>query len=358
MKFNKTVLFVGAGFSKASDIKLTKEVEECFLNFSLNIVTPELLQNQITEILKKYYRDVFGWKGTGQYPALDDHFTTLDLTANSGHNIGEYTPKKLRAIRRLSIHRVFDIINSNFSDNIRVETFLKKMHIGKNNSIITTNWDTSLERYLYDQSKNKPNYNYGIDNYYLTSGRLSSKSGIMICKLHGSANWNYCDSCRRIFEGERQTRKSALKNWTFIRQDDLETLGVNIVDLDEDILRNNSNCYFCGVILSARVATFSYKKALSFFQFQSVWDKALSVLREADLWIFIGYSLPESDYEIRHLLKTAEMSDKNKSKKKILSIVGPDESAKTRYEKFFGSRVDVKPQYFDEWYKEEFEKTN
>jgi len=131
MNLDKTVLFVGAGFSKASGIKSTKELEECFLNFSLNTVTPEPLQNQITEILKKYYRLVFGWEDVGQYPSLDDHFTTLDLTANSGHNIGEYTPRKLRAIRRLSIHRVFDIINSNFSDNSRVETFLKKMHNGK-----------------------------------------------------------------------------------------------------------------------------------------------------------------------------------------------------------------------------------
>jgi len=212
-----------------------------------------------------------------------------------------------------------------------------------------------LERYLYDQTKNQPNNNYGIDNYYLTSGSPSSKKGIMICKLHGSANWNYCDSCRRIFEGERQTRKSALRNWTFIRQDDLETLEVNDVGLDEDILRNNSNCHFCGVVLSARVATFSYKKALSFFQFQAVWDKALSVLRESNLWIFVGYSLPESDYEIRHLLKTAEMSDMIKSNKKILAIVGHDQSTKTRYEKFFGSRVKVIMKYFDEWYEEEFE---
>jgi hypothetical protein len=32
----------------------------------------------------------------------------------------------------------------------------------------------------------------------------------------------------------------------------------------------------------------------------------LRVMRSAERWIFIGYSLPEADFELRHLLKTAQ----------------------------------------------------
>ena len=64
----------------------------------------------------------------------------------------------------------------------------------------------------------------------------------------------------------------------------------------------------CQVRVSARVATFSFDKALGFYQFQGVWEGALRRLRTAKHWVFIGYSIPEVDFELRHLFKTAQLA--------------------------------------------------
>jgi len=50
----------------------------------------------------------------------------LDLSANSDHNLGRvYSLQKLRAIRRLSIHRVFDILDTRFEHNQNVHLLLE-----------------------------------------------------------------------------------------------------------------------------------------------------------------------------------------------------------------------------------------
>ena len=36
------------------------------------------------------------------------------------------------------------------------------------------------------------------------------------------------------------------------------------------------------------------------------------LLRKADRWIFIGYSLPAADYEFKHLLKRVQLSRKKR----------------------------------------------
>ena len=38
------------------------------------------------------------------------------------------------------------------------------------------------------------------------------------------------------------------------------------------------------------------------------WFDAEDLLREAKNWVFVGYSLPEADYEFKYLLKRIELS--------------------------------------------------
>jgi hypothetical protein len=43
---------------------------------------------------------------------VEDHFTQIDLAANSGHYLGhDYNPKRLRALRRFTIHRMFKLLD-------------------------------------------------------------------------------------------------------------------------------------------------------------------------------------------------------------------------------------------------------
>jgi hypothetical protein len=88
--------------------------------------------------------------------------------------------------------------------------------------------------------------------------------------------------------------------------------------------------------VTARVATFSYCKHLDVPFFQSIWDDARAGLRQADRWLFVGYSLPEADIEIRHLLKTAELAHADLARLRIDVILKCDKNASIRHERLFG----------------------
>ena len=104
------------------------------------------------------------------------------------------------------------------------------------------------------------------------------------------------------------------------------------------------------------MATFSYKKDLSVAFFQNVWDNARSKLRRSQRWLFIGYSMPEADIEIRHLLKSAQLARSNPEDLKIHVILKDDSSVACRYERFFGSsNVLICHGGFSQWAESDFE---
>jgi hypothetical protein len=62
-------------------------------------------------------------------PALEYHFTAIDLAANSGHHLGtDYSPRKLRAIRRFSIHRAFKILDMRYRSSEPIRTILARLN--------------------------------------------------------------------------------------------------------------------------------------------------------------------------------------------------------------------------------------
>lgn len=98
-------------------------------------------------------------------------------------------------------------------------------------------------------------------------------------------------------------------------------------------------CNQCeGVRLTTRMATFSYIKALEFPMFQRSWLSAEQTLREATRWVFIGYSLPDADYEFKYLLKRVQAS--RETEPDFVVITGDDlETTYKAYQKFFGRGI-------------------
>ena len=52
--------------------------------------------------------------------------------------------------------------------------------------------------------------------------------------------------------------------------------------------------------------------------------------------MFVGYSLPEADFEFRHLLKSAEKAVAGNTPKTIQVILRKDPKAEQRFRRFFG----------------------
>src|SRR5436305_68599 len=119
-------LFLGSGFSAGFGLPTTKQLQERLL--SVPGKAPNVLRRErfISAQLKRFWEDVFGWAQGHPVPSLEDHFTQIDLAANSGHNLGPaYPPKLLRALRRFTIHRVFKILDTAPVPAGAIDSFLR-----------------------------------------------------------------------------------------------------------------------------------------------------------------------------------------------------------------------------------------
>jgi hypothetical protein len=336
-------VILGAGFSMASGLPPAAELSKHFLTFGG--ATPTTVQRIISDNLRAYWRDIFGYEDGDLVPTFEDHFTLLDLAANAGHNIGhDYTPARLRALRRISIHRVFEIIDTFYRPSPEIKSFLSALAT-RAGSIVSLNWDIVVEKHL--ASLTCP-YTYMIPGKFL-SGNEPDPHAFQLIKLHGSANWHYCDACHRTQFGAYDGGKTTLHYYTFLEEGDREHLRDGdrlFAELRHDPVPR-VECQFCGnKKTTARVATFSYAKAFDFFPFHASWDTALERLRAAANWVFIGYSLPEADYAFKHLLKTAQHAS-GPSEPKSISVITKHEPTDTdpegqviaRYRQLFGSRL-------------------
>ncbi|MHB1587388.1 MAG: hypothetical protein ACYCRH_03280 [Acidiferrobacteraceae bacterium] len=209
---------------------------------------------------------------------------------------------------------------------------------GQGNAIVSTNWDIVVEKHLQHP------YSYKLRMGVIPKQKkLASKKGLPLLKLHGSANWAYCDSCRRLFTYEAADGKGTLHSWIFLEIRDFQALDRSSDAIERDIAQGGPrpSCRSCKAPLSARVATFSYGKAMGYFQFQAVWDEALWQLRRAETWVFIGYSLPDADFQLRHLLKTAQLGRKKAPKIVAVLVLKPESKTRQNYERLFGTQLKV-----------------
>jgi SIR2-like domain len=327
-------LFLGSGFSAELGLPVTSKLQNSLLDSSASEGPEELLREQfISEVIATFWKDVFGWKGSPLRPSLEDHFTQIDLAANTGHYLGHtYSPKKLRAIRRMSIHRALKLVDRRASDTARVERFLDLLANAFLVSIVTTNWDIMAERCL---AHHQIPFFYS-HNQIKTDGSPILPEGIAVMKLHGSGNWGYCDCCRSLLMAEISLGKVVVHyNWLLEREDfELFAGGRQIAN---DLVPQYRQCFSFGGSIGIRIATFSYRKNLDVPAFQTIWDDARSSMARAQRWLFVGYSMPEADVEIRHLLKTAQLGRKDFEPLSIDVILKRDECASDRYKRFFGS---------------------
>jgi hypothetical protein len=356
-----TAVVLGAGFPNCAGLPLQKDMPQLLLDQKFK--SP--LDFMITQSIKEFLTVAFGWSDGHPVPALEDIFTLIDLSAGSGHNLGrKLTPKLLRAIRRLLIDRVFALIDRKYEASPEIEAFLKR-YIPLDKQITThfvvLNWDNVLERHLHSYDNN-----IGVDycvqgRYWLLDLPINPRS-IGIAKVHGSSSWLYCDNCRTLFYFQYDPVSNQMR--CCLRKEDFELIdeafdgrifsaakGAEIFGFFprrfdgktyEDVLPQQQHwlqyCRLCGSIVGPHIATFSYQKSFRTHAFSSSWLAAEEILSRAVHWVFIGYSLPESDFEFKHLLKTAEQkfAHKESMRKTIDVVLKDDKGAAAKYKQFFG----------------------
>ena len=180
------------------------------------------------------------------------------------------------------------------------------MRGGKNThsvSVITMNWDDLLDRSL-SRKCNSYNltvkdeeriysdyciYDYGLNGEFMPSTHIKPNGmyNLKYLKLHGSLNWLICPRCKRLF-----------------------------IDRDHSIAIRDEVCRFCNTEYSVKpphlggiIITPTFMKTLSELHLKSIWQNAFLELSKATEIVFIGYSFPDADFEMRCLLKKAVNPD-------------------------------------------------
>lgn len=335
----RVVLFLGSGFSAALDLPTTAQLSTRLLLSSDGSQPATSVEEFISRQIGEFWKTVFGWKPGGRPPTLEDHFTQIDMAANAGHHLGpEYDPRRLRAIRRMTIHRIFSLLKSPGIQDTAILRFLKGLGESFDLTLITTNWDTEAEWAL--EFLNIP-FNYGMREINVKG---DDQRGVPVLKLHGSVDRGYCNCCRRIvrFEG---VENAVVRLELLLDDRDFDLFDGGAEPARHLRERRSAkhtsfvamrHCQDCGAPLGMRLATFSYRKDLSAQAFHEVWDAAQTSLQFAEKWIFVGYSLPEADVEIRHLLKFAQLARRRGSEPSVEVVLKCDRQAGERYVRFFG----------------------
>jgi hypothetical protein len=334
---NKVAFILGAGFSKCADIPIQAEISPLLTSKEFN--SP--LDRAVTSIISDFLKATFGWQEGREITALEDVFTSIDLSASTGTHLGlYYSPERLHALRRMLIYRTFQILDKQYKQCEDIHTLLQ--HYREYDcSFIVMNWDIVLEVHL---SALKPD---GVINYITPSYDWNSRSrgnlqeGTKICKMHGSSNWVYCNNCETLFY--QIDEKLSLHKKVGLLASDFRLFNGNTHLSEQEIeeslqLRASDDaCRICGNYLTSHVATFSFRKSFRTAAYSAIWHEAENLLAEAHKWVLIGYSMPEADFEFKHLIKSAQLRlAHNEDKKEIDVVLYEDEYARQKFERFFG----------------------
>jgi hypothetical protein len=383
----ETLFIVGAGFSHHAGLPLTSEFTEAILEARELAGGPSRL---LVDFLSEFIHRTFGHSRRARakyWPDLEDVFTCVDLSANTGHHLGSaFSPADLRTVRRAMLSRIIRMLDHRYEVGRRkkapewrkLEEFFWEISARKV-AFLSMNWDTVIERRLANTREDLsldyccdafaariPDLpdpaEYRSDRKFIRAVQEGQRISLAalpldrklventtpVVKIHGSSNWLYCDNCRQLFwfHPDQSPRIAS----QLIRDDDRarmrKLLGAKREPVQQsalDFVRQTPVKCLCssGVPLGTRIATFSFRKALEFPMFQRSWLAAEDLLRSASRWVFLGYSLPPADYEFKYLLKRTQLSRSRQPEVVIISGGSKREVRRTyvNYQKFFGRTV-------------------
>lgn len=366
MKNKKTVYILGAGFSidagAPSQFGIIEEIYK--LKSAYKKHKQEKKINEWVDKFDKFLRLSLRVSDDQKFwYALEDIYTPIDKSIKEGTSFTGYTANELITLRdnfnKLIILAVRNSIARKGKSNKYIEKFanylvsLSEGRISNEKqdlvSVITTNWDIMLDNLIYKiiDSQPKPkglNFSGVVDYccyissldendhsikpglYALGKGRYNVK----LLKLHGSLNWLQCPKCQRLYV-------KFYKRWNggYV----FDRIHCRHCVSNFSTRKNGSNQLLTNLTMP------TFLKNFDNVQNKLIWQNAGIELSEADRIVFLGYSLPQADFEFKQLLsrmikanatiETVLIENDNPSKHSGNSKFN---TAGYRYENFFSGR--------------------
>lgn len=331
----KTVIFLGAGASKADGAPLQRELFKSYFRAcedeSLN-TKYDLSNSNIKELVDSFFKNFFDMEGDlksceYEFPTFEEALGVLDLAI-------ERNEKYRQDLGNLYAYRNALIFSMAQSIQFRISAAHKSIH-GESHAklvdklyehiesgditFISTNYDIILDNALGNRFDK---IDYG---FFPMENVFDNVRGAKLLKIHGSLNWKYCPVCNHIDAkiGEEKT-------------------------VSEIYTMKSVKCDNCGEEARYIIVPPTYYKDMSNVYLANIWNNAEKVLREAEQVVFSGYSLPSADMHIKYLLKRAELNREPDSRFKATiinyypnKIQGAIEKEKNRYSRLFKNSSDV-----------------
>jgi NAD-dependent SIR2 family protein deacetylase len=312
----KPVYIFGAGTSKMLGTPLLNHFLPDARQLMYSPKFKTILSEPIYDSLKKSFENVFEYLGklfiTRQYLGIDllDLETLFSILDMNNETLSISSTKSLWSLRQdlfsliiATLKAQTDQSNSNYS------LIINNLAAHPNSSFITLNYDLAIENALKsDSTHNQINYLIDADTY---SGKLYNDNSRIVLKLHGSANWVYCDECKKFTVCD-----------TYITPLELDS---NRHLLHDSNCKNQEQSH--NIIVPPTWNKSNQNRIIT-----RVWARAIEQLSEATHIFIIGYSFPKTDVFFDQLLTLSLL---NNNKLKNVYIFNPDPEIKNTLNTLF-----------------------
>lgn len=264
----KTILFLGAGASKAEGAPLQDELFiEYFNEFSSG-------DDDYYDILEDFFLKTYNInvKETKQFPTFEEILGLL-YTAEKRRESFYFNIDEIKQAIIFSMAEILDkrlLNNSNYHHKLIYN--LKELNLLKDFIFITTNYDLFIDSAILNHELN---IDYGFKDIYNHDDAFS----LPLYKIYGSLNWKYCDVCDQFIISA--VEKGVLRS----------------------IINEDYTCRVCNNQFKSIIIPPTFYKEISNYYLNNIYHNVNKSLYEVENIIFCGYSFPDADLYIKFILK-------------------------------------------------------
>jgi len=297
---DKIIYFLGAGFSFPAGAPTQSQLTRDIFNFDVDEFVethghhyPDPANIRDLAPVKQFIENNFLLNL--EDADLEDVYTPIDRCIIEGTSFKGKNPRQLTDLR-IKLNAIISLIMDSKLRYPVEDAYITKLaaHMVESNKtadrlvVMTSNWDILLDNSVTDIIRGSGDVVDYCCHFTHSDGgdpfppplvaKERGNQNHKILKLHGSLNWLWCSNCGRILV--KYGEKIALQSY----------LG-------------QATCRFCATeTLTPQILMPTFLKDTSNTQLKNVWNQAGIELSEARRIVFIGYSFPLADFEIRQLL--------------------------------------------------------
>jgi hypothetical protein len=312
----KPVFILGAGASAACGGPLTNDIlYQAFCDDALHatLERPQDIEH-LRQCLTEHFHVPRNSAAREDYPPLTLLLSILDLSIERNRPLPQRKPDFPKGLGRQELAKaratieyvIFAVLDYHLRTPIgrayRDLLFGPLIDPDDGPRAISLNYDIILDNLMCEVAQRHncdavPDYGCDIrTGPYVEKPRYGK-----LLKLHGSLNWMYCPGCQRLDIGMSASGKRIADSSMLEELYNFKPLEKHYLCSDDSC--DECQCKYCGTPLRAVMVTPSFVKDYRNPHIQRVWYEAEWLLRESSHAYIIGYSLPNDDLEVIHLLR-------------------------------------------------------